>query len=399
MGGIHQEPHDVRLGGRGKVTDKVTGKDKSASMAVGRLILMLSHRDLLVTGVTEQLLTKAYCSPNYPISIGFGWSHGNAVQMATQLADFPRHFCFDARKFDSSISDWMVDAAIVILRRQFVEGMHPRYDAYWNFVKESLVDVVICRDDGIRMRKSQGTTSGHSHNTLAQSIITLIVGYMALFHLKPHLTDQQVAKFINILSLGDDNLMSLGNLFDDITMNDIIRSAGNGANINWSGKKSFETTRIADATPYDFSGIQYLGKYLRVYFLDLEVGEQPTIIPYRPFQETFERLMFPEREVKSLDKSFERVLGNYYDGAGNPQTEAWLQGLMDWMEAQGAIAPEEFSEDIVEGLTKDYYGIGLAAPPATRINFGAWLLWVTTESNLREYERRTSVVLVGEPFD
>jgi hypothetical protein len=291
----------------------------------------------------------------------------------------------------------MVDIAVDILRDQFIDGMHPKYDAYWQFIKDSLVGVVICRDDGIRMRKSQGTTSGHSHNTLVQSIITLIVGYMTLFYHKPDLSDEEVLSDVHLISLGDDNLMSLTDLFSELTLEDITTAADEGCGIDWTGRKSFETTRVLDSVTDEFQGIQYLGKYLRLEVFESEEGEIPVVIPYRPFAETLERMYHPERSVLDLNQSYERALGNYYDAAGNPTTEKWLNELLDWMEEQGAVAPEEFSDDVGVQITKDYHGLGFVVPPACRINYYAWLLWLTSDDNIQRYQRRTSVVHAPPP--
>ena len=54
-----------------------------------------------------------------------------------------------------------------------------------------------------------GTNSGHSHNTLIQSIITLILGYENLMDLFPELDDDWFRKNVWIESLGDDNVTGL----------------------------------------------------------------------------------------------------------------------------------------------------------------------------------------------
>jgi hypothetical protein len=377
--GFRVKPHDVRLGGRGKITDRGKPGNPAFIPIVGRLILMLSHRDLLILGSTEQMLTRMYLGVQYPVSVGFGWSYGNAIKLVQTFAPYSNYFCFDASKFDSSISSWLVWDAISILRDRFQDGHDSKYDAYWQFVYDSLVAVIIRRDDGIRMQKMKGTTSGHCHNTLVQSIITLIVGYGCLIALCPHLSLEQIMEDSKLWSLGDDNLMGLKGELAHLTKEQIQAKAMELYGINWSGRKSFTTQCLIDGVMGDFEGVQYLGKFL---FKDVMEFNGQTITvptPYRPFLETVEKVYYPERPTDSLNETYEKILGNYYDAAGNPETAEWLDKLLDWMEAKGAYPPDEWSSAQAKQITKDYYHIGSFTPRPLRITREDWLIWTHVE--------------------
>jgi hypothetical protein len=125
--------------------------------------------------------------------------------------EYDKYILFDARKFDSSINTWMVKLAIRICRNQSFEGMHSRYDTYWNFIEESLLRPTIYRDDA----------SGHSHNTLLQSTITLLLAYAAVAALCPHLTQEEIMANIWVESLGDDNIIGLRGPLAHPTLEDI----------------------------------------------------------------------------------------------------------------------------------------------------------------------------------
>lgn len=335
-------PHDVRMGGRGKITD-VLGSDP----CVGRMILMLSHRDLLVLGAVEQRLTECYTDDKYPVAIGRRWCHGYPSMFVKTLQRYAVHHCFDAKKYDANISTWMVGLALRILRRQFRDGENGVYDAYWEFVRESLVDVTIQRDDGIRMTKHKGTTSGHSFNTLVQSIITLIIGYTAVCYLarKKDISDEELMKRCRIESLGDDNIISLDKSLAQHHLGEIADVVRVIFGIDWSGRKSFTTHNILDEKEYSFSGIQFLGKYLYLEPWTIKGVKRMVATPYRPFQETLERLYYPEYESVSMHQTYQRTLGNYIDAAGNRETARWLDGFLDWLERRGACMDKVSDEE------------------------------------------------------
>lgn len=375
-------PHDVRLGGKGKLRDKpLTGSQ--TENAVGRLILMLSHRDLLVLGNVEQMLTRAYLPDTFPIALGFKWCYGFPTEFARKLGAYERFYCFDAKKFDASISDWLVDAAINILRMQFQDGLNSRYDAYWHFVSESLIHPIVQRDDGIRLQKHQGTTSGHCFNTIVQSIITLLLAYTALYKLQPYLDILSTNDPTCVLSLGDDTLMCLGGCLSNLQLMQFVPIVQEAFGVDWGGLKSFSTNVIVDRVPGQFDGVNFLGKYLRADEAFVGGKMRAVATPYRPFQETVERLFydtFPRKKHKgaaedrrdAINRTFERALGHYIDAAGNSNTERWLSGLLDWLESLGAEAPEQWSRDIGRRLVLDYSNIGTPVPKPGRWTLTRW---------------------------
>ncbi|ABM92658.1 putative replicase [Curvularia thermal tolerance virus] len=146
LSGHRVQPHDVRLGGRGKVTQHTKTELEETPPAVGRLILMLSHRDLKILGTTEKLLTSAWLAEQYPISVGLSWYHEGTQAFVKRFLNFTEFYCLDARKYDAFLDPWLIQIAINICREQFVDGRDERYDAYWDFVRESLVEAPICRE-------------------------------------------------------------------------------------------------------------------------------------------------------------------------------------------------------------------------------------------------------------
>lgn len=372
MSGHHVDPHDVRLGGRGKVTQHKKSEVESAPPAVGRLILMLSQRDLKLCGATEKLLTSAYLDDKWPISVGSSWFHEGTHSFYKRFRGYESYFCLDAKKYDAYLDPWLIKIAINIVREQFVDGREEQYDRYWQFVEDSLIRAPICRDDGIRLQKHVGTTSGHSHNTLLQSICTLIVGYGSIMYLNPQLSDEQVKQAAHIESLGDDNITGIRSPIETCTVEGIAEGAWKIFGIDWFGKKSFATNAVVDATPLHFQGVQYLGKYFRRDEYPTEEGAVGVVIPYRPFSETFLRLLFPEYGILEPDQTWLRVLGNYIDAAGNPVTERWLQDLMDWLEPRVTTQLPQWPGNFLRMVSRDYSGVGMEVPKPERMSYDQW---------------------------
>lgn len=372
MAGEDVTPHDVRLGGRGKITQMNKGEVENKVPAVGRLILMMSQRDLKLCGATENQLTLAYTPAHYPIAVGQSWFHGGPQQFVERFLPFSEYFCFDAKKFDSSLDPYPVTIAINIMRLQYYDGMNSKYDTYWRFIANSLLNATIYRDDGVRFAKEVGTTSGHSHNTLLQSVCTLIVGYAALLHLHPTLTDEQVRDLAHLESLGDDNTMGVRGELAGHTVEQIAGVVEEIFGIDWHGKKSFATTRLLDAVEGDFQGMQFLGKYFRVTEYPLQHGTMDIVLPYRPLKETYLRLLYPEYGAHTANDTWLRCLGNYLDGAGNTLTEQWLSGFMDWLEPRTSSPPLEWPPNFKRMVSRDYSNVGVEVPRAERIYFDQW---------------------------
>jgi hypothetical protein len=333
---------------------------------------MMSHRDLKLCGVTEKLLTQAYLGPKWPISVGDSWFHEGTHSFHQRFRGFLRYHCFDARKYDAYLEPWLVRYAINILREQFVDGREDMYDAYWRFVEESLIRAPIMRDDGFRLQKLVGTTSGHSHNTLLQSICTLIVAYGVIIAMNPTLSDDQVKEAVHAEALGDDNITGSKEPVASFSVEDAAKWAWEIFGIDWKGKKSFETTAVVDLVPLGFQGVQYLGKYFRKAEYPIDGGTVDVVLPYRPFRETFLRLLYPEYGSLGADQTWLRALGNYIDAAGNPVTERWLQGFLDWLEPKVMEQPEQWPANFQRMVSRDYSGIGIEVPKPERMSFEQW---------------------------
>lgn len=372
MSGQRVEPHDVRLGGRGKVTQHTKEDVQAQPPAVGRLILMLSQRDLKICGVTEKQLTSAYLGGEWPISVGDSWYHEGTHAFYKRFRRFKRFHCFDARKYDAFLDPWLIRIAVNIVREQYVDGRDERYDAYWHFVEDSLIRAPICRDDGIRLQKHVGTTSGHSHNTLLQSICTLIVAYGTFIAMNPTLSDEEIKAHMHAESLGDDNITGSEPPIPEHTVEEAAWWAWEIFGIDWSGKKSFATTAVVDTTPLQFQGVQYLGKFFRQGEYPTEDGSVGIVLPYRPFKETYLRLLFPEYGTLEPTQTYLRALGNYIDAAGNPITERWLQGFLDWLEPKIVDAPLQWPPNMLRMVSRDYTGVGVEVPKPERMSFEQW---------------------------
>jgi hypothetical protein len=358
----------------------------------GRLILMLSQRDLLICGATEQPLTAAYCGDEYPVSVGMGWFKRNVTRFAERYAHAKKYFCFDAEKYDSSLDPYLVRDAVGILRRQFKDGDSEQYDSYWQFVLESLITAPIQRDDGWVMHKACGTTSGHNHNTLVQSVCTLIVGYTAFLAANPDLPPHDVVSALAVESLGDDNLAAdegLGGRDTVDTIGDLVKEA---FGISWLGDKSFATTRLMDHVPTDepfteegkFQGIQYLGKYLRS--MELVVGGRKitTALPYRPVAETFVHMYYPERKGHTAERTYQRALGNLLDNYGNPLAADWLNGLLDWLTPKLEALPVTWYSDTVQDAARNYTASTVRVPQPMRWTVQEWIALCLTEDDTQE---------------
>ncbi|KAF9427523.1 hypothetical protein BGZ76_002315 [Entomortierella beljakovae] len=392
MRGCSIRPHDARLGGKGKLIKRGLqhGKiDADTENSMGRLILMLSHRDLLILGALEQPLTDAYLGEEWPIYIGQSWYYSGSEKFVNKMSRHAVYHCFDAKKFDAAIDGWMVKEAIKILRDQYEGGMGLEYDSLWSFVYESLVEVVICRDDGIRMQKKVGTTSGNCFNTLVQSIITLFLGYTALiFRASERLGEigiQMVLTQCEIEVLGDDMVMALEKEWSHFTKESLAEVVRDCFDIDWSGKKSFSTERLMDESNLEdadkFKGVQFLGMHFRHQRFGSNQYAPKVVIPYRPFHESYLSLLFPKHGGYSREESWLRALGIYYNAAGNTDTYKWLEAYLDFLELAPFVRPEAWPTSMIRMITKDYWDIGIKVPPPKRITYNEWIQFACFPKN------------------
>ncbi|KAF9939302.1 hypothetical protein BGZ67_009690 [Mortierella alpina] len=377
-------PHDARLGGKGKLIERDPTQygrvqTDGTDISMGRLILMLSHRDLLILGALEQPLTNAYLDDQWPIYIGQSWYHGGAEKFVNKMAGHAIYHCFDAKKFDAAIDGWLVREVLLILRQQFEGGMDPRYDTLWSFVYDSLVEVVICRDDGIRLQKHVGTTSGNCFNTLVQSIITMLLGYTALiFRAEERMGPIGIEKILTeceLVVLGDDMVLALEHTWMFMTKESLAEVVQDCFNIDWSGKKSFSTQKIMDDSLPDttpFKGIQFLGMYFRHQRWGDGLFAPKIVVPYRPFRESYLSLLFPKHGEYSREHSWLRALGIYLNAAGNKDTQLWLEKYMDFLELVPFMRPDAWPPSMIRMVTKDYWGLGLKPPSPDRISIDEW---------------------------
>lgn len=391
------QPHDTRLGGKGKLIQRGSGglhgrvDHDVDNISMGRLILMLSHRDLLILGALEQPLTKAYLEDRWPIHIGQSWYHGGSEKFVNKMTRHAVYHCFDAKKFDAAIDGWLVKEALLILREQFVGGMGPQYDTLWAFVYKSLVEVVICRDDGIRMQKHVGTTSGNCFNTLVQSIITMFLGYTALIvkaeERMGSIGIELILRECEIEVLGDDMVMALEMGWVYLTKEALAEVVADCFNIDWSGKKSFSTRKLMDDSLPDtvpFQGVQFLGTYFRHQRYGEGRYAPKIVVPYRPFKETYLSLMFPKYGAYALEHSWLRAIGLYLNGAGNPETQQWLEKYLDYLETLDFERPTAWPKSMEKMVTRDYWNTGRLPPLPCRITIEQWYRFTVLARELEE---------------
>nr|UJT31798.1 RNA-dependent RNA polymerase [Phlebiopsis gigantea curvulavirus 1] len=372
MDGIRVEPHKNRMGGRGKLVKLAKLEAQGDQPEAGRFILMTSHRDLKVNGATQQPLTDAYKHPSFPISVGKAWWHNGVHEFLERFADKVLFSCLDAKKFDSSLPGWLLRLGINVLREQFIDGNNPKYDAYWDFVYEGLAEAVVYMDNGMMFKRRGGSTSGHSHNTLVQSVCTLIIMYTCYFTLLPREEWDNIGDYVWVESLGDDQHTGAKGPCEKFTIEEIAPIALECFGVDWFGDKSFNTTRLYDEKEGDFQGTQYLGKYFRL--LDEEVGgvRVKGMVPYRPYEETVLRLLYPERGKMGAEESWARAIGHYADAAGLKKTRDFLDAYMDWLEPKVETDDftwgEKWSRKFAGGDPHDEHPV-----PAERIDYPTWL--------------------------
>jgi len=384
MMGEDVRPHAVRLGGRGKAMMMSEEQARKEGVPKGRLVLMLSQRDLLLNGVVEQRLTEKYCSDAYPMSLGLGWFGGNPSNFVSRYFNHEKFFCFDAEKFDSSIDPYMVLDAIDILRGQFEDGYDSKYDAYWEFVAESLVLAPIERDDGWVFKKSCGTTSGHNFNTLVQSVITLLLGWTTALSLVGGELEPDLLEDLDMESLGDDNMLATRGMLEPFTCDEVAERMLEIFGISWLGDKSYATFAMCDIVVEDddfqeeemFQGVQYLGKHFRGIRVDNGQELITTAIPYRRVQETFTHLYYPESRGREKRDTYLRALGNLLDCYGNPWAAVWVNGLLDVLGKELETLPQGWEADMAERVAKTYRPGEVTVPVLKRWTFDEWVLLV-----------------------
>ncbi|AKD01578.1 putative RNA-dependent RNA polymerase [Rhizoctonia fumigata mycovirus] len=343
--GEYVEPRPTRMGGRGKLVKMSQERAVAEGVAKGRAIHMTDTRDHIILGLSEQPLNDAWKPDNFPISVGRGWFHGDATRFVRKHAGASRIYCFDAEKFDSSIMPWLIHIAVTIMREQFMEGLRHDADMYWQFVEESLLHSMVFRDDGVLFEKYHGTSSGHNHNSLAQSIVTCILASFNVFYKNRELPVAVIKANFTIEGLGDDNITCETDVLADETCEERGMRTWNVFGVSWLGEKSFQTNTlcqpVVDEAEWDeegmFGSAQYLGKFFREDVLEVpSLGQVKVVTPYRPQVETVLRLLYPEGIMRGdahgdFEEVFERARGERFaghilDGSGNPRTRAWLDG-------------------------------------------------------------------------
>nr|WMI40000.1 MAG: RNA-dependent RNA polymerase [Rhizoctonia cerealis orthocurvulavirus] len=370
MGGDRVDPHFVRLGGRGKVVHKSQEAAEAAGDVKGRLILMTSHRDYLVCAATEQPLNNLYKDRGCFISVGDSWYHGGSTLLYKKYSAFSKYYCFDAKKFDSSIRPWMIDRAMETLRRQFVDGEDERYDAYWAFVRETMFNTKILRDDAIIFEKFTGTTSGHNHNSIIQSIISACLFYYGLAELAPHLKPSEILANTTIKTLGDDTLPAIRDPIPPFNWYQIAAVVKRDLEIDWTGDKSYATEcyllpeELVDEAGKEevFDTVQYLGKFFKLGNVVCEGEDNTVVLPVRPFVETLIHLFFPERPIRIEEigrdeggrRAYQMAVGQYVDGAGHPWSRALLDSYLDWLEVRDHHRVAEWESDTEAKFFMDY---------------------------------------------
>jgi hypothetical protein len=372
MQGERVEPHLNRIGGRGKMARRSDAESMGLELDKGRLIMMTSHRDLKLNGVTEQRLTDRYRASRYPIAVGTSWWHGGCAEFAERFREFSRYWCFDAKKFDANLPGWLIRAAINILREQFEDGMDSRYDAYWEFIYEGLVEAPMFLDNGLVFRRRDGSTSGHSFNTLVQSVCTLIIGYSSFLSLVGVEQAEELFDSMWLESLGDDQIGGGKDMVKDFTVEEVAQEAWDIFGINWFGSKSYSTDLLLDQDVGDFQGVQFLGKYF--YFLSFEEDKKVYggVLPYRPRDETLLRLFYPERLKEGIVGAWERAVGHYADSAGNAETRQILEEYLDFLEPRLPDTRFSWSESWVRKFSHQDVR-GDPEIPGKRITFYEWL--------------------------
>nr|AHA82550.1 RNA-dependent RNA polymerase [Heterobasidion RNA virus 6] len=383
MRGEAVTPQLNRIGGRGKLTTKKKFEASGEKPTAGRLIFMTGHRDLLLNGVTEQLLTNAYRPDEYPVSVGNSWWHDGCRRFFERFKKWELFHCFDAAKFDSSLPPWLIKISLNILRSAFSDAWNPKYDAYWEFVFQGLVYAPVYLDNGLMFIRNGGSTSGHSFNTLMQSICTLVMIYACMIELLGADRAEEVFKNMWAEGLGDDQHTGMSGPLVKYDIDDIAPVALAIAGIDWTGDKSFNTGRLVDTKLGDFQGTQYLGKYFRI--LDEDVGgiRAQGVVPYRPFDETFLRLYYPERGDQGWTDAWMRAIGHYADGAGNPETREFLEGYLDWLEDK--VESDKFEWDEKWKRKFNNHDLNRAVPvPSRRISYEDWLGLVLIDPSVED---------------
>jgi hypothetical protein len=344
----------TRIGGRGKPVAMSQERAVRENVRKGRAIHMTDTRDGFILGLTEQALNDAWKSTKYPISVGRGWFHGDCVDFVRRAWWAKKIKCYDAEKFDSSLMPYLIHIAVTICRMQFDRGLAEEYDEYWLFVEESLLHSFVYRDDGVMFEKWVGTSSGHNHNSLLQSIVTLILGAFNVFYENRHMDTDTVGANFFLEALGDDNICAISELLRSDTVEVSATRVWKVFGVSWLGNKSFETNALCEVFVNDnewnearmFGTAQYLGKYFRMYPVDEVDGEiKFSAIPYRPHVETVIRMLYPEKAARRVgddehvdlynDMRGGRWAGHVLDGSGNPKTRAWLYGLRDFCISRG----------------------------------------------------------------
>jgi hypothetical protein len=347
--GLSVAHRPTRIGGRGKPINRSQKQAEDEGLRKGRAIHMTDTRDGFILGLTEQQLNDAWKDKRFPISVGRGWFHGDATDFVRRAVFAARFKCFDAEKFDSSLMPYLIHIAVTICRMQFERGLDTEFDQYWLFVEESLLHSFVYRDDGVMFEKWIGTSSGHNHNSLMQSIVTLLLAAFNAFYANHSLSDEVIRANLFIEGLGDDNMYAETEVLKEESVDVVGKRIWGVFNVSWLGSKSFESNSVIEAFVQDcdfdeermFGGAQYLGKYFRRWPIEAIAGEiKFTAIPYRPLIETVVRMLYPEKAARQLrfeestdyydDKRGGRWAGHILDGSGNPHTRDWLYGLHDY---------------------------------------------------------------------
>lgn len=237
-------------------------------------------------------LIREYAKGGYPIAYGYETACGGHLRILNRFGMFGHFLSSDFKSFDKTIPAWLIRIAFDILLlnidfgRYADHGFPKPYNLYraWKYLVEYFIHTPIRMSNGERYRKSNGVASGSYFTQMIDSIVNWIVTVYAL---------RKAGNIVeDILVLGDDSLVKTTYPVNLETFASHAEICGMVLNL----EKSAVDERL--------SNVKFLGFYIR------------NGVPFKPVEELWAALRFPETPDYSYDEYATRASGLLYASFG-----------------------------------------------------------------------------------
>lgn len=237
-----------------------------------------------------------------PMFLGSAFIRSAGQTVTSMISSGERVWNTDYSRFDATAHPKLIRIAFSILKKQF-RLWNPEAEQMWNGIQEYFIHTPICLQDGSVFRKHGGVPSGSYFTQLIDSIIN----YIGIVYAFSKDSNTLVDPFV----LGDDGLFTVPNSCP--STRESISLAVSDLQLILNPDKTIATRKISEIK---FLGHEYKDGYA-----------------FRPFDELFTFMLYPEQRVETPGESFIRASQLSLDSTDKNQ--AWcilVSGYRKWLE-------------------------------------------------------------------